>query len=105
MDAMNSPKAPPSAKPITPDMTVLPGQDSITVDICVNALVELFVEMDGGQIGYGGETEDRWTYGFYGHHGLLVGDSHVRVGISPGGIKAWVVHFVVVMDRRVSEIC
>jgi hypothetical protein len=31
---MNNPKAPPSAKPITPDMTVFPGQDSITCDIC-----------------------------------------------------------------------
>lgn len=31
---MKRPKAPPRANPITPDMTVLPGQDSITVDIC-----------------------------------------------------------------------
>lgn len=34
MLAMKSPKAPPRAKPITPETTVFPGQDSITADIC-----------------------------------------------------------------------
>jgi hypothetical protein len=28
-EAMKSPKAPPRAKPMVPDMTVFPGQDSI----------------------------------------------------------------------------
>ena len=33
-DAMNNPNAPPSAKPITPDIMVLPGQDSVKAWIC-----------------------------------------------------------------------
>jgi hypothetical protein len=32
--AMNKPKAPPSAKPIVPEMAVLTGQDSIAACIC-----------------------------------------------------------------------
>ena len=38
-DAMNNPKAPPSAKPITPDTTVFPGQDSMS--ICIYQSMEL----------------------------------------------------------------
>jgi hypothetical protein len=37
IEAMKRPNAPPRAKPITPDITVFPGQDSITVDICGKA--------------------------------------------------------------------
>ncbi len=33
-EAMKSPKAPPSAKPMTPEMAVLPGQDSMSFCIC-----------------------------------------------------------------------
>ena len=32
-DAMKSPNAPPSAKPITPETTVFPGQDSMSICI------------------------------------------------------------------------
>ena len=40
-DAMNNPKAPPSAKPITPDTAVLPGQDSISFCICQETIVSI----------------------------------------------------------------
>ena len=42
-DAMKRPKAPPRAKPMTPETAVLPGQDSMSICICGNAFVSVLV--------------------------------------------------------------
>lgn len=46
---MKRPKAPPSAKPITPETTVLPGQDSISFCICETGLLALFIHRIASQ--------------------------------------------------------
>lgn len=41
-EAMKRPKAPPRAKPITPETAVFPGQDSISACICEVMLAFVF---------------------------------------------------------------